>query len=198
MIRWSRLRIQLSDSPTWLTEASLSPGEQKAHTEGDTVMKVDATRVTRWLTILILAVAVVPFLADLQFSLGHGKVGIAYAKDSGGGNDGSGGSGGGHDGGGHDGGRDLAMAAMMVVVVRTAVLREGMRAVGLISTPAPLTVAFAVPEKALPLESGPCRQDWKPGESPSPPAHLSHSRGSSEWSRRCPADPWSASSGRSA
>ena len=70
------------------------------------------SKVLRYVGILLLALMVVPFLADLQSPLGHGKIGIAYAKDGGGGGgggngggSGSGGGGGSSNSGGHDGGR---------------------------------------------------------------------------------------------
>ncbi len=61
--------------------------------------------VTKWIAIPILAVAIVPFLAEWHAPLGSSDAGIAYAKGGGGGGGGGGnGGGGGQGGGGTDGG----------------------------------------------------------------------------------------------
>ena len=42
-------------------------------------------RLIRYISVSILALAIVPFLADLQFAASHGKAGVAYAMGGGGG-----------------------------------------------------------------------------------------------------------------
>ena len=58
----------------------------------------------KWIAVPIVAVAIVPFLADWPVSLGDSTSGVAYAKDGGGGG-GGGGNGGGTGNGADSGGR---------------------------------------------------------------------------------------------
>ncbi len=63
--------------------------------------------ITKWIAVPILAVAIVPFLAEWHTPLGSSDAGIAYAKGGGGGGGGGGnGGGGGHGGGQGAGGTD--------------------------------------------------------------------------------------------
>ena len=55
----------------------------------------------RWLAVPMLAMAIVPFLADLHLPFGDSGLGIAYARNGGGG--GGAGAGGGGAGGGAGG-----------------------------------------------------------------------------------------------
>src|SRR5512146_796106 len=62
--------------------------------------------ITKWIAVPILAVAIVPFLAEWHTPFGSSDAGIAYAKGGGGGGGGGGNGGGsGTGGGGHGGGQ---------------------------------------------------------------------------------------------
>ena len=75
--------------------------ERKSHLNEE-VSAVNMKRISQWILVPLLAIAVVPWLADLSMFFGSRQGGVAYAKGGGGG--GGGGNGGGNGkGGDHDG-----------------------------------------------------------------------------------------------